>query len=43
MYILIPIYNLILLCTDGEEGPNKWGNNPKEDNNEKMIDLIGTE
>ncbi len=33
-FILIPIYNIILLCTDSEEGDNKWGPNPKNPNNE---------
>nr|WP_297309504.1 DUF805 domain-containing protein [uncultured Flavobacterium sp.] len=29
-YILIPIYNLILACTDGDKGPNEYGEDPKE-------------
>lgn len=29
-YILIPIYNLILACTDGTKGDNKYGPDPKE-------------
>ena len=29
-YILIPIYNLVLACTDSEEGENKYGANPKD-------------
>lgn len=28
-FILIPIYNLILYCTPGTEGPNKYGSDPK--------------
>jgi uncharacterized membrane protein YhaH (DUF805 family) len=28
-FILIPIYNLILLCTDGTSGDNEYGNDPK--------------
>jgi uncharacterized membrane protein YhaH (DUF805 family) len=28
-YILIPVYNLILACTDSEVGENKYGQNPK--------------
>lgn len=28
-FILIPIYNLILCCTDGTEGPNRYGSDPK--------------
>ncbi|TMM56250.1 DUF805 domain-containing protein [Maribacter algarum] len=38
-YILIPIYNFILLCTDGEYGPNQYGPDPKNPYNE--IDDIG--
>ena len=30
-YILIPIYNLILACTDGTRGPNDYGPDPKEE------------
>ncbi|TGV01785.1 DUF805 domain-containing protein [Flavivirga rizhaonensis] len=40
-FLLIPIYNLILACTDSEAGSNKWGANPKSDAEE--IDLIGQE
>ena len=40
-FLLIPIYNLILACTDSETGTNKWGPNPKSEGNE--IDAIGTE
>ena len=28
-FILIPIYNLILYCTDGTAGPNRFGPDPK--------------
>ena len=28
-FLLIPIYNLVLACTDSEPGTNKWGPNPK--------------
>lgn len=28
-YILIPIYNLILCCTEGEQSENEYGNSPK--------------
>lgn len=28
-FILIPIYNLILACTNGEAGPNEYGPDPK--------------
>lgn len=30
-YLLVPIYNLILACTDSEKGPNKYGEDPKQD------------
>jgi len=36
-YILIPIYNLVLACTEGEKGTNQYGVDPKnqlEDINE---------
>lgn len=29
-YIIIPIYNLILACTNGTKGNNKYGHDPKE-------------
>lgn len=29
-YIIFPIYNLILLLTDGTKGNNKYGSDPKE-------------
>ncbi len=38
-FLLIPIYNLVLACTDSEEGDNKWGSNPKNPNTE--LDDIG--
>ena len=38
-YLLIPIYNLVLACTDSEDGSNKWGANPKNPNTE--LDDIG--
>src|SRR5438552_3041251 len=28
-FLLIPIYNLILACTNGTEGANKYGTDPK--------------
>lgn len=28
-FILIPIYNLILACTEGTKGPNQYGADPK--------------
>jgi uncharacterized membrane protein YhaH (DUF805 family) len=28
-YILIPIYNLVLACTDGTVGENQYGQDPK--------------
>ena len=30
-YILIPIYNFILACTDGDSEDNEYGSNPKKD------------
>ena len=29
-YIIIPIYNLILACTNGTEGENSFGPDPKQ-------------
>jgi uncharacterized membrane protein YhaH (DUF805 family) len=29
-YILIPIYNFILVCTDGDSEDNEYGSNPKK-------------
>ncbi|WP_020597257.1 DUF805 domain-containing protein [Spirosoma panaciterrae] len=28
-FILVPVYNLILLCTEGNRGPNQYGPDPK--------------
>jgi uncharacterized membrane protein YhaH (DUF805 family) len=28
-FLLIPIYSLILACTDGTKGPNRYGEDPK--------------
>ncbi len=28
-FLLIPIYNLILACTEGTRGPNRFGSDPK--------------
>jgi uncharacterized membrane protein YhaH (DUF805 family) len=28
-FLLIPIYNLILACTDGTQGDNEYGTDPK--------------
>lgn len=28
-YLLIPIYNLVLAATEGEHGPNEYGEDPK--------------
>jgi uncharacterized membrane protein YhaH (DUF805 family) len=30
-FILIPIYNLILACTNGDEGENEYGADPKSE------------
>lgn len=36
-YILIPIYNLILYCTAGTEGPNQYGSDPKRPEFEEFL------
>lgn len=38
-FILIPIYNLILACTEGDKGANEYGPDPKNEFNE--INEIG--
>ncbi|MDR6764129.1 uncharacterized membrane protein YhaH (DUF805 family) [Flavobacterium sp. 2755] len=40
-FILIPIYNIVLLATEGEKGPNQYGADPK--NQLEEIDEIGME
>lgn len=39
-FVLIPIYNLILACTDGDKGENEYGQDPKNPNSE--LNDIGT-
>ena len=36
-YILIPIYNLVLYCTDGTAGPNQFGPDPKRPEFEEFL------
>ena len=47
LLIFIPligwIWLLILLCMDGEEKSNKWGDNPKGIGNDSLINQIGKE
>ena len=40
-FILIPIYNLILACTEGTQGSNEYGSDPKRPEMQDDIDLIG--
>jgi uncharacterized membrane protein YhaH (DUF805 family) len=40
-FLLIPIYNLILACTEGEKGTNEYGPDPKGSGLEDEIDSIG--
>ncbi|WP_431243399.1 DUF805 domain-containing protein [Flavobacterium sp. P21] len=40
-FILIPIYNFILACAEGEKGSNQYGSDPK--NQLEEIDEIGKE
>ena len=40
-YYIIPIYNLILACTEGNEGHNDYGADPKRPEILDEIDMIG--
>jgi uncharacterized membrane protein YhaH (DUF805 family) len=40
-FCLIPIYNIILACTEGEKGTNEYGPDPKGSGLEDEIDSIG--
>ena len=37
------IWLLVLMCTNSEHGPNKWGENPKALGNDAELDQIGKE
>jgi uncharacterized membrane protein YhaH (DUF805 family) len=39
-YLLIPIYNFILVITKGTKGDNKYGSEPKETNKEPEKEVI---
>jgi uncharacterized membrane protein YhaH (DUF805 family) len=41
-YLLIPIYNLVLACTNGDTGSNEYGYDPKGDPMQDDINAIGT-
>jgi uncharacterized membrane protein YhaH (DUF805 family) len=40
-FLLIPIYNIILLATNGDQGSNEYGADPKG-NGEEIIETFGT-
>jgi uncharacterized membrane protein YhaH (DUF805 family) len=40
-FLLIPIYNLVLACTDGEKNANEYGEDPKGGIDQNEIDEIG--
>ena len=40
-FILIPIYNLILACTEGDKGSNEYGPDPKNQYDE--VNKLGTD
>ena len=40
-FILIPIYNLILACTEGDKGPNEYGEDPRQVCNNKVYNKKG--
>ena len=42
-FVLVPFYNIYLLCIDSENGANKWGENPKGIGNNAAINQIGQE
>jgi uncharacterized membrane protein YhaH (DUF805 family) len=42
-FCLIPIYNFILACTDGDHGPNKYGADPKRPELMDEIDILGSD
>jgi uncharacterized membrane protein YhaH (DUF805 family) len=39
-FLLIPIYNFILLVSNGDQGPNEYGDDPKQENkdSEDLLD-----
>jgi uncharacterized membrane protein YhaH (DUF805 family) len=39
-YILIPIYNLILACTDGTAGDNEYGSDPKRPEFDEFLEEV---
>jgi uncharacterized membrane protein YhaH (DUF805 family) len=40
-FILIPIYNLILCCTEGTQGPNQYGEDAKRPEFEEFLQEAG--
>ncbi|RPI18459.1 MAG: DUF805 domain-containing protein [Ignavibacteriae bacterium] len=42
-FLLIPIYNLVLLCTDGTYGPNDYGDEPKDRGEIKKMEHDGVQ
>ena len=42
-FLLIPIYNLILACTDGTPGENKYGPDPKRPEFDNFLQTPGTD
>ncbi len=38
-YCLIPIYNLVLACTDSDIGENQYGPNPKDVGNDEINEI----
>jgi uncharacterized membrane protein YhaH (DUF805 family) len=35
--LLVPIYGLVVLCSDSAEGPNKWGPDPKGRKTQEVV------
>lgn len=40
-FLIVPIYNFILACTKGTDGPNEYGNDPKNPDYIEEVEQIG--
>ena len=39
-FVLVPIYNLILACTEGDSGENEYGPDPKSDSGQEEENTV---